>query len=212
MEIAKHFARELLDIGAVKLNAYNPFQWTSGWLSPIYCDNRLTLSYPSLRNFVKSEMSFMTQGKFPEAEAIAGVATAGIPHGVLISDYLDLPFIYVRGKTKEHGLENQIEGKVVPGQPVVVVEDLISTGSSVMQAIHALKEKGVHVLGTVALFSYGFEEATKKFEKEKMPFFSLSNFDVLIEEALKVAYIDNDSWESLLKWRSAPAEWRGLKS
>ncbi|MBL7755239.1 MAG: orotate phosphoribosyltransferase [Chitinophagaceae bacterium] len=200
-------AEKLLQINAVKLNSQNPFTWASGWKSPIYCDNRRLLSYPHVRDFIKSEMTNLVFSEFPDAEVIAGVATAGIPHGVLVADLLSLPFIYVRSKPKEHGMGNQIEGDLHPGQQVVVVEDLISTGKSSMQAIHALREAGAQIAGLVSVFNYGFQEAQQLFEKEAVRTLSLSNYNALLDLALQKGMIQDSELNLLETWRENPAAW-----
>lgn len=200
-------AEKLLQINAVKLNSQNPFTWASGWKSPIYCDNRRLLSYPHVRDFIKSEMTNLVFSEFPDAEVIAGVATAGIPHGVLVADLLSLPFIYVRSKPKEHGMGNQIEGDLHPGQQVVVVEDLISTGKSSMQAIHALREAGAQIAGLVSVFNYGFQEAQQLFEKEAVRTLSLSNYNALLDLALQKGMIEDSELNLLETWRENPAAW-----
>lgn len=200
-------AEKLLQINAVKLNSQNPFTWASGWKSPIYCDNRRLLSYPHVRDFIKSEMTNLVFSEFPDAEVIAGVATAGIPHGVLVADLLSLPFIYVRSKPKEHGMGNQIEGDLHPGQQVVVVEDLISTGKSSMQAIHALREAGAQIAGLVSVFNYGFQEAQQLFEKEAVQTLSLSNYNALLDLALQKGMIQDSELNLLETWRENPAAW-----
>ena len=174
-ETAKTVAKKLLEINAIKLNVENPFTWASGWKSPIYCDNRLSLSYPEVRTFIKNQLASTIQENFSGAEAIAGVATAGIPQGALVADALNIPFIYVRSKPKGHGLENLIEGKVTKGQKVVVIEDLVSTGGSSLKAIEALMKSEVSVLGMVSIFTYGFPVAQENFDNAKVPLISISN-------------------------------------
>lgn len=200
-------AEKLLQINAVKLNSQNPFTWASGWKSPIYCDNRRLLSYPHVRDFIKSEMTNLVFTEFPDAEVIAGVATAGIPHGVLVADLLSLPFIYVRSKPKEHGMGNQIEGDLLPGQQVVVVEDLISTGKSSMQAIQAIREAGGNIAGLVSVFNYGFKEAQQLFENESVRTLSLSNYNALLDLALQKGIIQDAELNLLETWRENPSNW-----
>ncbi len=200
-------AEKLLQINAVQLNSQNPFTWASGWKSPIYCDNRRLLSYPHVRDFIKSEMTNLVFTEFPDAEVIAGVATAGIPHGVLVADLLSLPFIYVRSKPKEHGMGNQIEGDLLPGQQVVVVEDLISTGKSSMQAIQAIREAGGNIAGLVSVFNYGFKEAQQLFENESVRTLSLSNYNALLDLALQKGIIQDAELNLLETWRENPSNW-----
>jgi orotate phosphoribosyltransferase len=202
-------AEKLLQINAIKLNPGQPFTWASGWKSPIYCDNRKVLSFPFIREFVKSEMSNVLFEKFPEAELLAGVATAGIAWGAMAADQLKLPYIYVRPKPKEHGLGNQIEGSYTPGQKVVVIEDLISTGKSSLQVVDVLKAAGVEVLGMVSIFTYGFPVATANFEKAGIPYISLTNYPVLIDLAIEKGLVSADQQEVLLKWSQDPGNWTG---
>jgi orotate phosphoribosyltransferase len=183
MSTQKHFAEKLLQIKALQINTQKPFVWASGWNSPVYCDNRKTLSYPHVRDFVKSELANMILEQFPDADAIAGVATAGIAHGVMAADLLKLPFLYVRSKPKEHGMGNQIEGVLEAGQKVVVVEDLISTGKSSLEVAEVLRAHGATVIGMVGLFTYGFPEAATAFEKANVPLFTISNYSALMEVA-----------------------------
>lgn len=204
---ARQVASMLLQINAIQLRPTQPFTWSSGWKSPIYCDNRLALSYPKVRTFIKEKLAGLIRQNFPEAEVIAGVATAGIPQGALVADALDLPFIYVRSKPKEHGMTNMIEGKISPGQKVVIVEDLISTGGSSLKVADALMEAGFAVLGMIAIFTYGFEAATKNFEEKKINLLSLSNYHILLEEAVTGNYIARTELNSLQEWRKDPANW-----
>src|SRR6187551_773209 len=180
MTDAKVVAEKLLQVNAVKLNPENPFTWASGWKSPIYCDNRKVLSFPFIRDYIKSELCNVVFEKFPDAEMLAGVATAGIAWGAMAADQLKLPYVYVRPKPKEHGLGNQIEGSYTPGQKVLVIEDLISTGKSSLQVCEVLKSAGIQVIGMVSIFNYGFPQATEAFEKAGIPFVSLTNYEVLI--------------------------------
>jgi orotate phosphoribosyltransferase len=209
-QIARDVARKLLEIGAIKLSLQNPFQWSSGWRSPIYCDNRLSLSYPDIRSFIKRGLSNLVTLHFSQAEAVAGVATAGIPQGALIADVLKLPFAYVRSKPKGHGMENLIEGHVAEGRKVVVVEDLVSTGGSSLKAAEALRAAGCEVLGMVSIFTYGFDLAEKNFEQAALPLHSLSNYEVLIQEAEKLGIISAGEISSLQAWRQAPDQWKGI--
>ena len=206
-ETAKIVAKKLLEINAIKLNVENPFSWASGWKSPIYCDNRLSLSYPEVRTYIKNQLANTIKENFNEVEAIAGVATAGIPQGALVADALNIPFIYVRSKPKSHGMENLIEGKITAGQKVVVIEDLVSTGGSSLTAIEALKKSEFSVLGMVSIFTYGFPIAKENFTKEKVKLISLSSYTELIEEALKLNYVTQEQISDLKKWRENPAAW-----
>jgi orotate phosphoribosyltransferase len=183
MSTPKHFAEKLLQIKALQLNLQKPYTWASGWRSPVYCDNRKVLSFPYVRDFVKSELANMILEQFPDADVVAGVATAGIPHGVMAADLLKLPFIYVRAKPKEHGMGNQIEGVLKPGQKVVVIEDLISTGKSSLQVVDVLREQGAEVLGMCGLFTYGFPIADEAFQKAGLPLYTISNYAALMEVA-----------------------------
>jgi orotate phosphoribosyltransferase len=200
-------AEKLLQIKAVKLNLQNPFTWASGWKSPIYCDNRKILSFPHVRDFIKSEMTNAVFTTFPDADVIAGVATAGIPHGVLIADLLSLPFVYVRSKPKGHGMGNQIEGELQVNQKVVVIEDLISTGKSSMEAIEALQNAGCEVIGLCSVFNYGFETTCKLFADQQIPTISLSNYDALVELAFEKKTITPEEMDMLKTWRKDPAIW-----
>lgn len=206
-DISRRVASALLEIRAIKLSPQDPFTWSSGWKSPIYCDNRLSLSYPEIRTLVKKGLSDGIQNRYPEVEAIAGVATAGIPQGALVADVLDLPFIYVRSKPKGHGMENMIEGKAETGQKVVVIEDLISTGGSSLKAIDALRATGIDVLGLGAIFTYGFQTASDNFKEAKVDYFTLSNYEVMLEEAIDSKYISADQAEALKEWNKDPAAW-----
>jgi orotate phosphoribosyltransferase len=200
-------ADKLLQIQAVKLSPNEPFTWASGWKSPIYCDNRRILSHPHIRDFIKSEMTNMVFTQFPDADLIAGVATAGIPHGALVADLLSLPFVYVRSKPKEHGMGNQIEGEVKAGQKAVVIEDLISTGKSSMEAIVALQAAGVEVIGLCSIFTYGFPQAEQVFNEAGIKTVSLSNYSALIETALQRELVDANQIAMLSEWRQQPATW-----
>jgi orotate phosphoribosyltransferase len=207
MTTARKIATYLLETQAVKLSPEKPFQWSSGWLSPIYCDNRITLSDVTARTFIKKALAKVIQKQFPEATAIAGVATAGIPQGALVADALQLPFAYVRPKPKEHGMGNQIEGRIAPGEKVVVIEDLISTGGSSLKSVEALRAAGVEVVGMVAIFTYGFQIADDNFEKAGVPLVTLSEYKYLIDEAVKQNYIPATTVDSLKKWRRNPEKW-----
>jgi orotate phosphoribosyltransferase len=203
-------AEYLLQIKAIKLQPSNPFTWASGWKSPIYCDNRKTLSYPEVRSYIRDSFAEIIKDIYPQADIIAGVATGAIAHGALVADRLGLPFIYVRSGAKEHGLGNQIEGYYEKGQKVVVIEDLISTGGSSLSAVNALKESGCEVLGMVAIFTYEFKKASDAFASEKCKLNTLSNYSMLIETAVKTGYIGEEEVETLKKWRLDPAGW-GVK-
>jgi orotate phosphoribosyltransferase len=205
---ARQIAAILLQAGAVQLRPDQPFTWSSGWKSPIYCDNRVTLSYPDARTFIKQSLVQLVQEVYPQAEAIAGVATAGIPQGALIADSLNLPFVYVRSKPKEHGMTNMIEGKITQGQKVVIVEDLISTGGSSLKVAEALREAGVEVLGMVAIFTYGFDTAKHNFEATNVKLSCLSNYSSLLDEAVNQGYITSADVASLEEWRKDPASWK----
>ncbi len=208
-DIALKIASDLLSIGAIKLNKETPFTWASGWKSPIYCDNRLSLSFPEIRTFIRQSLAEVVRSKYPEAEAIAGVATAGIPQGALIADELGLPFIYVRSKPKGHGMTNLIEGKVTEGQKVVVVEDLVSTGGSSLKAAADLKAANIEVLGMLAIFTYGFPVAAENFKNANIELHCLSNYSVMLEKALEMDYIHPGDVSSLEEWRKDPASWNG---
>jgi orotate phosphoribosyltransferase len=201
-------AEFLLQIKAIKLQPANPFVWASGWKSPIYCDNRKTLSYPSIRTFIRQAYAELILDSFGKPDVIAGVATGGIAQGALVAQELGLPFIYVRTTAKAHGLGNQIEGDFEAGQKVVVIEDLISTGGSSLSAVSALRAAGCEVKGLVAIFSYGFDVANKSFKEAKCPFETLTNYDFLIAEALRHEYINEADLESLKKWREDPSNWK----
>ncbi|PZX49558.1 orotate phosphoribosyltransferase [Algoriphagus ratkowskyi] len=206
--VAAEVADKLLEIQAIRLQPEKPFTWASGWKSPIYCDNRLSLSFPKVRSMIKEQLVKSIQHYFPNVEAIAGVATAGIPQGALLANDLDLPFIYVRSKAKGHGMENMIEGKIVPGQKVVVVEDLISTGGSSLKATQDLLDAGFEVLGMVAIFSYGFDVAAQNFEKAGVKLICLSHYEAMLPMAVQRKYITDDTLESLSEWRKDPAIWK----
>jgi orotate phosphoribosyltransferase len=203
----KAVAEKLLQIQAVKLNLQEPYTWASGWKSPIYCDNRRILSFPYIRDFIKSELCSVVFEKFEQAEVLAGVATAGIAWGAMISDQLKLPFTYVRPKPKEHGMGNQIEGVINPGQKVLVIEDLVSTGKSSLQVCEVLRNAGAEVLGMVSIFNYGFPHATEAFQHAGIPVYSITNYEVLISLAIEKGLVNESELNSLLNWRSNPSEW-----
>lgn len=206
-KLEKLFAAKLLEVKAVKLQPGQPFTWASGWKSPIYCDNRKTLSYPALRSFVKTELTRLVLENFPEAEAVAGVATGAIAQGALVADLLGKPFAYVRGKPKDHGMENLIEGTLPEGARVVVVEDLISTGGSSLKAVDALRRAGFQVVGMVASFTYGFPVAEEAFREADVQLMTLSNYNAVVAEALRTGYIQESDIEMLSEWRKAPEKW-----
>lgn len=205
---ALQIAGYLLETGAVKLRPENPFTWSSGWLSPIYCDNRVTLSYPAIRSFIKSALSEEIRLHFPEAEVIGGVATAGIAQGALVADLLDLPYIYVRPEPKSHGMGNQIEGQLLPDQKVVLIEDLVSTGGSSLKAASAVNVAGGNVIGMAAIFTYGFEKATQNFKDANIPLVCLSSYQSLLGIALEQGYIQTEMLDTLSNWRKAPDKWK----
>jgi orotate phosphoribosyltransferase len=200
-------AEYLLKIKAVKLNTVQPFTWTSGLKSPIYCDNRLILSYPDIRRSVKMALVSLIREKFPDANAIAAVATAGIAHGAMIADEMGLPFLYVRGDAKGHGLRNRIEGRVEPDRSYVVVEDLISTGASSLSVIQALREAGASVTGTVSIFSYDFPQAAEGFSNIGVACHPLTNLQQLLDKAVEMAYLAPADIETILEWRKSPVAW-----
>ena len=206
-KISRHLAKELLTIGAVKLRPEQPFTWASGWRSPIYCDNRVTLSYPELRTYIKRALAGMVTHYFGQVEAIAGVATAGIPQAALVAEELNLPLAYVRSSPKGHGMENLIEGELGEKRKVVLIEDLVSTGGSSLKAAEALKTKGHQVLGMLSIFTYGFAIAEENFAQAGIQLVSLSNYDVLVEEALNLNLISASELDSLQSWRMAPQNW-----
>ncbi len=200
-------AEKLLRINAIKLQPENPFVWSSGWSSPIYCDNRVTLSYPDVRNFIKIELCRLVAENFPEVEAIAGVATGAIAQGALVADNLGLPYAYVRSSPKDHGLENLIEGNLKPGQKVVVIEDLVSTGGSSLKAVQAIRNAGCEVLGMAAIFTYQFPVATENFKKNDVKLVTIGNYTTMLEAALQTNYIKESDVEALAQWRKDPANW-----
>ena len=200
-------AEKLLKISAIKLQPNNPFVWASGWNSPIYTDNRKTLSYPELRNFIKIELCRVIMENFTAPDAVAGVATGAIAQGALVADELGLPYVYVRSTPKDHGLENLIEGTLKPGQKVVVVEDLVSTGGSSLKAVEAIRNAGCEVVGMVAIFTYGFPVAVKRFNDAGVKLITLSNYNSMLEAAIDIDYIKNEDLETLKEWRKDPANW-----
>lgn len=205
---AKKTAELLLQINAIKLEPENPFTWASGWKSPIYCDNRIMLSYPEIRNFVREEMAKQVEKLYGKPDVIAGVATGAIGIGILVAEALGLPFIYVRPEPKSHGRQNQIEGFLQAGQNVVVIEDLISTGKSSLNAVKALKTQNANVKGMIAIFTYGFPVATSNFEDEGVELHTLSDYDHLIEQASETHYIKESQLQTLLQWKSNPSQWK----
>ncbi len=210
-DIDRQVAAMLLQSKAIILEPAKPFSWASGWQSPIYCDNRITLSYPEIRNYIKEAFCARIQDRFKELEIIAGVATGAIAQGALVADAMNLPFVYVRPSAKEHGRQNLIEGRILPGQKVVVVEDLISTGGSSLKAVNALRNAGAEVLGMVAIFSYGFEVAISNFRASEVDLYTLTDYHILIETALATGYIQQTQVEMLQQWREQPATWKGTK-
>lgn len=206
--LEKNVADKLLKVKAIKLQPHNPFVWASGWKSPIYCDNRKTLSYPSTRTYIKNALVRTIMDLYPDVEVIAGVATGAIAQGALVADELGLPFVYVRSSPKDHGLENLIEGDLKPRQKVVVVEDLISTGGSSLKAVEAIRKDGSEVLGMVAIFTYGFHQAEEKFKKAGVKFVALSNYEAVLAEALATNYISEVDLETLQEWRRNPSAWK----
>jgi len=209
-QIAQELALYLLQIKAIKIQTVNPFQWASGWLSPIYCDNRKTLSHPNIRNFIKKELTDLINFQFPNVEVIAGVATGAIAIGALIADEMNLPFIYVRSSSKAHGLGNRIEGDLNTGKKVVVIEDLISTGMSSLGAVDALKDADFEILGMTSIFNYGFDISKKSFEEKQCSLYSLSDYNYMLKAALNENYIEQDEMNALEDWRKDPQNWKGL--
>ncbi len=204
---AKKTAALLLQINAIKLKPENPFTWASGWKSPIYCDNRILLSYPPIRNFIKDEMARQVEALYGKPDVIAGVATGAIGIGALVADVLGLPFIYVRPEPKSHGRKNQVEGHLEKNQTVVVIEDLISTGKSSLNAVDALRQEGANVKGMLAVFTYGFEIATSNFQEKELKLNTLSSYEYLIEQASETGYIKENQLRTLKEWRVAPSKW-----
>lgn len=205
---ANKTAELLLQINAIKLNPENPFTWASGWKSPIYCDNRVILSYPTIRNYVREEMAKQVETLYGKPDVIAGVATGAIGIGILVAEAMGLPFVYVRPEPKAHGRKNQIEGHLESGQSVVVIEDLISTGKSSLNAVNALKDVGAEVKGMLAIFSYGFDTAQQNFDEAKVQLHTLSNYEHLIVQATSTNYIKEEQSQTLLQWRKAPQQWK----
>ncbi|MBC8155664.1 MAG: orotate phosphoribosyltransferase [Bacteroidetes bacterium] len=205
--MSQEIARQLLAVNAVTLRPTDPFTWSSGWKSPIYCDNRVTLSYPDTRTFIKNALADTIRRQFPAVEILAGVATAGIAQGALVADALNLPYCYVRPEPKKHGMGNQIEGQFTAGQKVVVIEDLISTGGSSLKVVEALRQARAEVLGMAAIFTYGFGVATDNFAEADVELLCLSDYNTLIQEARTLHYISADQLASLARWRENPAEW-----
>ena len=206
--LEKIFAEKLLNIKAIKLQPENPFTWASGWKSPFYCDNRKTLSFTDLRTFVKTELARLLVENFPDVDAVAGVATGAIPQGALVADLLNKPFLYVRSKPKDHGLENLIEGELAPGSKVVVIEDLISTGGSSLKAVEAIRKSGSEVVGMIASYSYGFPIAEQAFKDANVRLLTLTNYEAVLEVALESGYITKDQVPMLNEWRRDPANWK----
>ena len=200
-------AEKLLKIKAVKLQPANPFTWASGWKSPIYCDNRKTLSYPATRNFIKLELARIILEKYEDVDAIAGVATGAIAQGAMVADELNIPFVYIRSSPKDHGLENLIEGDLKPGAKVVIIEDLISTGGSSLKAVEAVRNAGCDVLGMLAIFTYGFPLAEVKFKELKVELTTLCDYNAILDEALRINYINQSEIAILQGWRKDPANW-----
>lgn len=207
-ESALKVAEFLLQVKAVKLQPKKPFTWASGWNSPIYCDNRVTLSYPKVRTFIRQELARRIQDEYGMPDAIVGVATGGIAQGALVAEELGLPFAYVRSSAKAHGMGNQIEGHLEPGANVVVIEDLISTGGSSLKAVDALREAGYKVKGMAAIFTYDFDVAKNNFLEKNCALFTLSDYNILVQKALEAEYINNEDLSSLKDWRNNPSEWK----
>lgn len=205
--VAAKIAEYLLEIHAIKLQPAQPFTWASGWKSPIYSDNRLSLSHPAIRSFIKKELGRLVRAEYAGTEAIIGVATAGIAPGALVADELELPFGYVRSEAKKHGMGRQVEGDIRPSQKVVVVEDLVSTGKSSLQAIEVLRGYGCEVLGMVSIFTYGFDEAVQNFEQAQCSFHSLSNYHTLLDVAVRKGLVQPDQLAVLNEWRTSPSTW-----
>lgn len=202
--------KNLLQINAIKLNPSNPFTWASGWKSPIYCDNRKTLSYPAVRNLICDKFAELIRAKYPNAEVIAGVATGAIAHGMLVADRLNLPFVYIRSAAKKHGLENLVEGDIKSGQKVVVIEDLVSTGMSSLAAVEALRKIDCQVLGMVAIFTYGFSKAAESFTNANVTLDTLANYNELVEYGVEQGFVKSEHLETLKQWRNNPESWGGI--
>ena len=211
IDIAKQVAKSLLQINAIILQPNNPFKWAAGWNSPIYCDNRKTLSHPKIRDFIRKGLAGIVKNHYKGANVIAGVATAGIPHGALVAEELGLPFIYVRSKVKEHGKQNQIEGVFEEKQSVVLIEDLISSGKSSLEAAATLKDAGMLVKGMASIFTYGFDAATKNFEKANCEYMSLCDYNTLLLQAIAQQYIEEVDLSILKEWRENPSTWKKIK-
>ena len=209
--IKKDFAARLLQVNAIKLQPNEPFTWASGWKSPFYCDNRRTLSFPQLRSFIKLELTHAVLEHFPQADAVAGVATGAIAQGALVADALQLPFVYVRSKPKDHGLENLIEGDLKAGQKVVVIEDLISTGGSSLKAVEAIRKAGCEVVGMVAAYTYGFAVAEDAFKAADVKLVTLTDYEHVVQKAVETGYIAKEDVVLLNEWRLNPAEWNPKK-
>ena len=207
IEIGKQVAKTLLQINAIILEAENPFTWASGWKSPIYCDNRKILSFPESRTFIRQSLANVIQKQYGSSNLIAGVATGAIAHGALVAEEMGLPFIYVRSAKKGHGKQNMIEGAYTSGQSVIVIEDLISSGKSGLEAVETLREEGLNVKGVISIFTYGFNAATENFKKADCEFISLCNYSTLLQEAVKQEYINESDVEILEKWRENPSKW-----
>ncbi len=207
-DTARKTAELLLQINAIKLNPKNPFTWASGWKSPIYCDNRITLSYPVIRTYIREQLAKQVEELYGKPDVIAGVATGAIGIGILVAEFLGLPFIYVRPEPKKHGRGNQIEGHLENGQSVVVIEDLISTGKSSLNAVKALKQNGANVKGMLAIFNYGFDVATQNFKQENITINTLSNYHYLLEQALETNYINQSEYTILQQWSTNPESWK----
>jgi orotate phosphoribosyltransferase len=203
----KRVAELLLEAQAIKLSPEKPFQWSSGWLSPIYCDNRVALSYPDTRTFIKKALADVIKEQYPGVQAVVGVATGGIAQGALVADILELPFAYVRPEPKKHGMGNQIEGRLEKGQSVIIIEDLISTGGSSLKVVDVLRTAGIEVAGMIAIFTYGFQTAETNFKEKDVKLSTLSNYNALIETALEHNYVNSSQLESLAAWRQAPDKW-----
>ncbi len=206
-EVAEIIASYLLEIHAIKLNSKNPFTWASGLRSPIYCDNRIALSYPNKRTYIKNQLASAIKDNFNDVDVIAGVATAGVPQGALVADELGLPFVYIRSSAKAHGMTNKIEGKLEKGQTVVVIEDLISTGKSSLNAVDALRDAGAEVKGMIAIFTYGLDIAKENFANKDCKLITLSDYDTMIGKAVSDNYVSSEESSSLLKWSKNPKQW-----
>jgi orotate phosphoribosyltransferase len=207
LNTAKQVAEYLLQIKAIKLEPTNPFTWASGWKSPIYCDNRKTLSYPEVRTYIKKAFAEVVMEKYPEVEVIAGVATGAIAQGALVAEEMNKPMVYIRSSAKAHGMTNLIEGEIKPGQKVVVIEDLISTGGSSLKAVEALREAGCEVLGMVAIFTYGFQKAVDNFTEANCKLDTLSDYNIMIDRAQEIGYVKAEDVNQLKEWRKDPASW-----